>query len=179
MKNFIFVFLLLATSCSAFPRITHQKKGINPEFKPYIDSYRNIIGKNKYQSKFDNLSMNFKNLENGVVGKCWWLLSGGFEIEIDLDWWYSHIFNPLAKEFLIYHELEHCIRYRMHTDRKSEIKNIVDFFEEIAYRMGLISKPGYLNDGCPASLMHSYVMEYWCREKHYSYYIREMQKWKN
>jgi hypothetical protein len=161
------------------PRITHKQKGIDPTFKPHIESYRLIIGPEKYKEKFSRLSMNFKKLEIGTVGRCWWLLDGGFEVEIDPDWWYTKVFNPTAQEFLIYHELEHCIRYRMHTDRKGEIENIADFFEEIGYYIGLLPKPGYLEDGCPASLMHSHVMDYKCRDRHYIYYIEEMQKWGN
>ena len=177
MKIFIFSLLIFITSCSALPRVAHYQKGIDPTFKPYIESYRNIIGEKKYQNKFDNLSMNFKNLEGNAVGKCWWLLNGGFEIEVDTSWWYNNMFDSKAKEFLTYHELEHCIRYRMHTDRKHKIETIVDFFEEIGYYLGIISKSGYLEDGCPASLMHSHVMDYRCREKHYLYYIKELQKW--
>lgn len=179
MKYLIFTIVFLITSCSALPRITHYKKGIDPQFKLYIESYRNIIGKNKYQYKFDNLSMNFRKLEPGTIGRCWWLLDGGFEIEIDTNWWYYNKFNQKSKEFLTYHELEHCIRYRMHTDRKRKIENIVDFFEEIGYYIGIIPKPGHLPDGCPSSLMHSHVMDYKCREKHYVYYIKEMQRWKS
>jgi hypothetical protein len=179
MRFFILSLLIFITSCSALPRVTHHQKGIDPTFKPYVKSYRQIIGINKYQNKFDNLSMNFKKLENGTVGRCWWLIDGGFEIEIDTDWWYQNIFDQKAREFLTYHELEHCIRYRMHTDRKYEIENIVDFFEEIGYYVGIIPKPGHLPDGCPASLMHSHVMDYSCRQRHYLYYIEEMQKWKN
>jgi len=176
MKIFIFILLIFITSCSALPRVVHHQKGIDPTFEPYIESYRNIIGKNKYQDKFDNLSMNFGKLEGNIIGRCWWLLGGGFEIEIDYGWWRYNTNDQKALEFLTYHELEHCIRYRMHTDRKKSINNIVDFFEEIGYYIGIIPKPGYLNDGCPASLMHSHVMDYACREKHYLYYIKELQE---
>lgn len=179
-KLLIILLLIFSTSaCSTMPRVTHHQKGVDPTFEPYIDSYRIIIGKDKYKDKFEVLSMNFKKLEAGTVGKCWWLLDGGYEIEIDPDWWYQNMFYPKAKEFLAYHELDHCIRYRMHTDRKGEIETIVDFFEEIGYYIGMIPKPGYLSDGCPASLMHSHVMSDRCREKHYYYYIKELQNWKD
>ena len=180
IKIYLLGIILFLNSCSALPRVTQKQKGIDPVFKPYIESYRNIIGKDKYQYKFDRLSMNFKDLKSGIVGKCWWLINGDFEIEIDPDWWYrNYAFDPIAKEFLAYHELEHCMRYRMHTDRKKEIRSILDFFEEIGYYLGLLEKPGYLKDGCPASLMHSYVTSYYCRKKHYEYYIQELKEWKN
>ena len=178
-KIYSIIFCLLFYSCSALPRATHHKKGIDPVFKPYIESYKTIIGKSKYEYKFKKLSMNFKKLENDVIRKCWWLLDGGYEIEVDPDWWYGNIFDPEAQEFLAYHELEHCIRYRLHSNKKDEIENISDFFEEIGYYLGILSKPGYLSDGCPASLMHSHVMSYRCRKKHYIYYIKELQKWEN
>ena len=180
IKFYLLGIILFLNSCSALPRVRQQQKGIDPTFKPYIESYRNIIGKDNHKHKFSRLSMNFKKLESGTVGKCWWLLNGDFEIEIDPDWWYQYYtFDPIARELLAYHELEHCIRYRMHTNRKKEINNIADFFEEIGYYLGLIEKPGYLKDGCPASLMHSHIMSYDCRKKHYYYYIQELKKWKD
>lgn len=163
---------LLLTSCSTLPRMIHKKKGIDPTFKPYIEEYRNMIGKDKYDWKFKRLSVNFVDLERPAIGRCWWLINGGYEIEIDRVWWTFS--SQISKRFTMYHELEHCIRFRMHTDRKTEIDSIGDFFDEIGYLLGIIPKPGYLKDGCPASIMNSYSIAESCQEKHYNHYIDEI-----
>jgi hypothetical protein len=169
--------LFFVTSCAGIerPRFTPKQKGINQEFKPYIENYRYIIGEGEYSRRFNYLHMNFAKLNGSTVGRCWWLLNGELEVEIDVDYWQWVDF--VAKEFLVYHELEHCIRQRMHTNSKEKIRNIIDFFEEVGFRLGLIKKLGYLKDGCPASLMHTYTLSSTCRAKHYYYYLNEIRKW--
>lgn len=176
--KFILFILLISCSSSGLLRVSAKKPGIDPIFKPYIQSYRYIIGKELYSDRFERLSFNFASLKDDVVGRCWWLLNGELEIEIDTTWWYNTIFDEKAKEFVVYHELEHCIKYRMHTNKKEEIIYISDFFWNIGYYLGLIPKKGNLPDGCPGSLMHSHVMTYWCREKHYIYYLNEIRDYK-
>jgi hypothetical protein len=173
MKKLLIILFFL-TSCSVMPRVSHKKKGINPEFKPYVESYRAIIGKDNYKKSFEKLSLNFAELKDGVVGRCWWLMNGGYEVEIDTNFWYNNMFDPMIKEFLIYHELEHCIRYRMHTNKPYKINNLDDFWSTIGYYLGIMGRKGYLKDGCPASIMHSHTMSWKCRPRHYIYYIKEI-----
>lgn len=173
MKKLIFI-ILLTTSCAVMPRVVPKQKGIAPIFEPYISDYRQIIGKDKYDYRFKRLSINFAELDGNVLGRCWWLLGGGVEIEIDKDWWYGFWTTQMDKKLVVYHELEHCIRYRLHTDRKEKIKNVLDIFDEIGYFLGLIDKPGFFSDGCAVSLMNSYTESTYCQEKHYSDYIKEM-----
>ena len=179
MKKILLITALLIslTSCAATPRISPKKRGIDPEFKPYIQEYKFIIGKG-YESKFKKLSMNFANLSPGVLGTCYWLLNGEYEIEINKNWWYNEYTNFIDKKFVSYHELEHCIKHRLHSDRKKKVEDIVDFWEEILYQVGIISKPGYLEDGCPASIMHSVIFSFSCQIKHYDYYIDEIRNTK-
>lgn len=172
------VLLLLLYSCSALPRVNPKQQGVDPEFTSYIEEYRTIIGEDKYSHEFENLSFNFADLDGYVVGRCWWLLNGGYEVEIDRSWWHSNHFDYTVKEFVVYHELEHCIRKRMHTDRREEIRNIIDFLEKIAQGIGFIPTKGHLKDGCPASIMHSSVFSSICRSRHYYYYIDEMRNFK-
>ena len=179
MKFILILLMLMSTpSCAGLvlPRMSTEKKGIDAEFKPYIASYRNLIGEEKYQSRFDVLSMNFKDLEDSTIGRCWWLVNGKLEIEIDKVYWKNE--TSIGREFLAYHELDHCIRSRLHTNRKHKIENILDFFDEMGYYLGIIRKKGTLEDGCPASLMHSHTMSWFCREKHYIYYLEELKNYK-
>lgn len=178
-KTIIFLLFLTMQSCSGmtFPRFTPKQKGVDKEFEPFIQEYKNVIGLHAHSDRFKKLNMNFANLESPTIGMCWWTMDGQYEIEIDRNYWYGTYYTYIDKQFTIYHELEHCIRYRLHTNRKLKIKNIIDVLEEIGFRIGLIPKPGYLPDGCPASIMHSHSFTWECQNKHYRYYIEEMQQW--
>lgn len=180
MKKILIILVMLITqSCAGMhlPRVTPKQEGIDQRFEVYIEEYRNIIGKDKHPNRFKRLHMNLAKLEGSVIGMCWWLLNGEYEIEIDKDYWYSTWYSGLDKQFTIYHELEHCIRYRPHTNRKEKIENLADFLGEIGYRLGIVSKPGFLPDGCPVSLMHSHTFSWSCQQKHYNYYMEEMKKY--
>jgi hypothetical protein len=175
VKKFILlIIMLMFYSCSTYPRISAKQEGVDPVFKPYVEEYRMIIGQDEYKERFKKLHINFAKLSDDAVGRCWWLGNGGFEIEIDPTWWQRSMFYDAERRFVMYHELEHCIRYRLHTNRVNDIDSVNDFLDEIGYYLGIIEKPGYLKDGCPASLMHSHVMSSECRQKHYTYYIEEM-----
>lgn len=173
MKKLLLI-ILLTTSCSVMPRTVHKKKGIDTELKPYVADYRNIIGKDVLSHRFKRLSVNFSDIEGNILGRCFWLIGGGYEIEIDRNWWNLSSTTQIDKKFVMYHELEHCIRLRMHTDRKTEINTVLDFIDELGYLLGIIDKPGFLPDGCAVSLMNSYSQSTWCQEKHYEHYIKEM-----
>ena len=169
---------LLTNSCAGLkkPRLMAEHKGIDPVFNPYIEKYRDIIGKNNYSKKFKRLHMNIVDLEPGIVGRCWWLVDGDIEIEMDKQYWDQPI-NSIDKEFTVFHELEHCVRFRGHTNRPIIIENISDFFVEVGFYLGIVKKPGLLPDGCPASLMHSHVFSLSCQLIHYNYYIDEMKNY--
>lgn len=175
--KYILLILMFLASCSSMSRVNYKQEGIDPEFKPYIESYRILIGKNNYKKSFQRLNLNFADLKNGAVGRCWWLANGGYKVEIDTSFWYDNMFDPMVKEFLIYHELEHCIRYRMHTNKPFEINSFSDFWGTIGYYLGFMGRKGYLKDGCPASIMHSHIMSWKCRPKHYMYYIKEIMNY--
>jgi len=156
------------------PRFVHKNKGIDSTFDPYIAEYRSIIGEEKYEHKFKRLSFNFAKLTPGVLGRCYWLIGGGYEIEIDREWWNRSWSGFLSKKLVVFHELEHCIRFRLHTNRVTKINSAADFFDEIGYFLGIINKPGYLKDGCPSTVMNSSVSGYKCQSKHYNMWIKEM-----
>lgn len=60
----------------------------------------------------------FTEIEEDIVGQCAKLTDGSKEVRIDLDYWNKS--NELEREFLIFHELGHCILNRSHTDDSDE-----------------------------------------------------------
>lgn len=180
-KILILIATLISTSCSASTlRIVPNKRGIDPTFEPYIENYKYIIGDNQYDKRFENLSMNFADLGGSTIGVCYWLIGGGTEIEIDREYWDNFWTGQIGKEFLAYHELEHCIRYRMHSHKKEkDDKGFVDYFEDFMRWLGVLDQKGYFSDGCPNSIMHPYDVGYTCRHKHYWKYVQELRDWKD
>lgn len=179
VRNLWFLILLIfSTSCAGIttPRLTTKIPGTDKEFEPYIREYKYMIDTKIYDKRFKNLSMNFSKLEGNTVGTCWWLLNGDLEIEIDSTHWRNG--TIIDRQFLAYHELEHCIRQRMHTNRVLKINSILDLLDEIGYYIGIITKKGTLPDGCPASLMHSHTMSWRCQQKHFQFYIDEIRNWR-
>jgi hypothetical protein len=114
--------------------------------------------------------MHFNDLEGNVVGTCL-PLPFNQEIEIDRDWWER---NPskFVREQLIFHELGHCILMRPHTEYSDE--GIISWMEKILYQLGLIEYLGYLEDGCPSSTMHPYIIPDVCIHRHREHYIKEL-----
>ena len=184
MNKLIILILTLLTSCSTQAlRIYPNKKGVDPAFVPYIKDYSNIINlKNKrrkyiYNDRIKKLSINFIRFEGSTIGRCHWLLNGEFEVEVDELYWKRSSF--LSKQFLIYHELEHCIRFRMHTHEDGYKENIWQYIEYLAQLMGLIEQKGYFKDGCPDSIMYPSDVGDWCHAEHYDEYIKEMIEYKD
>jgi hypothetical protein len=181
MKNiFILIFSITCNCCSGgLIKTNHKYQGVDVEFEPYIKQYKTVIlQKNKdkeslYDERINDLSVNFSDdLDNNTLGQCTWLLNGGYEIEINRYYWKNSTF--IGKEFLIFHELEHCVRFRGHTDIKQKRESLWDYIEAIAQALGIIEKKGFFKDGCPKSIMYPYDTSELCNINHYNEYIQEI-----
>jgi len=184
LRFFVYISIIFygLSSCTGVKIRTYpRKKGKQEILKPYIKEYKQIVKLNKQQkNRLKKLHINILPINDGsVVGRCWYYGSGQLEIVIDKHYWENWTTNEIDKQFLVFHELEHCIRYREHTNPKKEIRNIVDFFERIGYGIGFLNSKQNLPDGCPPSLMNSHTLGSDCKSRHYMLYIREMQKWPN
>jgi len=181
-KIILLISLILAwmimVSCTNMPkpRIYHKNKQTNKLFTPYIHEYRALIGYQAFSDKFKELSINLTELPSNILGRCYWLANGGYEIEISKEWWQKRA-DPIDKQFTVFHELEHCIRNRMHTNVKP-VESFESVLERIMYWGGLIDPLPPLEDGCPASVMHSHSLPKKCQYNHYLYYMMEIQDWK-
>lgn len=175
MKNFIMSFLFVITSACASSdiRLSRVHDGIDSQFNEYIKMFIEDSRKKVKMKDLKGLSMGFFSYpkDESTIGTCWPL---GFITEIDIsrEGWES---NPSYywRKALIYHELGHCILGRNHTE-VTESSGYVGAIERFFFRMGFWQPKGYLSDGCPASLMHPYLVSESCFYSHYNYYIEEM-----
>jgi hypothetical protein len=89
----------------------------------------------------------FGDLEYGTVGACYYIFIREVVI-VDQKWW--RYASPTSRKQLIYHELGHCVLDKDHVD-------------EIMH-----------GNGCPVSLMHSYVVSDSCFNEHEHYYLQDL-----
>lgn len=186
MKKIIFAIFFLCFSCGTTDiPLKPRKKGKQKELLVYLESYKQLVPLHPIQKKrIKRLHMNIlpinaeKKDGSTIIGRCWYYGSGDLEIVISKDFWENPFTTVLDKEFVVYHELEHCVRYRSHTNARKKVDNIIDFFERLAFAVGFFSAKQDLPDGCPASLMNSSTMSAYCQNQHYIYYINEMKYWR-
>lgn len=165
------------TSCSSlFPDIkfSPQYPGVDPQVQYLVDEYVKLSELNRLI--FDKkVTVGFKKINRGnVIGICTFG-SNWREIDLDVDFWeYNSDTERLA---LVFHELTHCYCARAHdwaaghsypSTESARIKEAKIWLNDGGPR------PGYLEDGCPSSLMHPVVVEEECVLTHYDYYISEM-----
>lgn len=175
MKIVILITVLLS-SCAGYASKTSEYT-VDPEFEPYVQEYLHIINSKHpkegyYEEKIKNLPIHFDTLDEDTMGECNWGLFGDKNIKISKKQWNSVDF--VGKQFLIYHELEHCVRGRVHTNIKKKPVYFWDYVEAFAEKIGLIKQKGFFADGCPSSIMYPYDTSTICNDRHYNDYIEEM-----
>lgn len=84
-----------------------------------------------------------------VLGTCYNRI---FKKDVTINKYTWRNLLSIQQEFLIYHELVHCqCGHMMHID-------------------------GYLDSGCPTSMMYPYMITPWCLANHYDHYVNEMKQ---
>jgi hypothetical protein len=116
---------------------SYREASVERAFVPYIESFeRDCNEKVDIHLRFSYIKT--KNIFTGqkIIGYCWPIYPRF--INIDLNWWINHT-DKSEREELIYHELGHCILYRMHNDKKDKYGNK----QSIMYSSGLIGPYRY------------------------------------
>ena len=109
--------------------------------------------------------------ETPTVGYCAYKLFGFKNlIKIDIKYWKKA--SEIRRRNLIHHELGHCL---MHLGHSAPDGTWLDWIRRKFIEWGIIKKSRiYLEDACPISLMHPYLVGEWCTAKHNKYYIKEL-----
>lgn len=179
MKKFFLLFFVFVSCTTSKARSNGlffpEKTGINPVFIPYIESYQGLIGTRKYENKIYSMPILFGET-GGSLGICTTHLMGGKSITIDpLFWSWA---SEKEKLFLMYHEFEHCVRGRGHSNKDQKEWFGKELWKKIMKKFGYY-KTMYLDDGCPSDIMHSHMMSSYCMERHFAYYLKEVAEYKN
>ena len=104
--TYLFIFLVFY-SCSMLTR----HPSIEPDFKPYYDEFLLHAG-----VESSRIRMGFKRISSfipgrWVIGRCNYLSAN---IDIDPVFW--HEATEYERKALIFHELGHCLLWRLHND---------------------------------------------------------------
>lgn len=157
-------------SCAEL-RFVKKHKGIDPEFKPYVERFV-IDSKGKIKKEdLRRLSIGFRDYKDiWTVGTCHPIAK---EIDINRAWW-NYTYSDLHRMELVYHELGHCLLHRHHTTPTSGKNKFMADLERFMFEAGLWDSRPNLFDGCPPSIMHPKVVSERCMLKHYDFYIHEL-----
>ena len=167
--------LTLSASCTR-PRLklVPGYRGVDNHVQRLVDEYMWLSMQNNIHF-YGQVSIGFTNINEGnIIGYC---TRGPMFREIDLDisnWNSSTVTTQMS---LLFHELNHCYCRRNHDYAEGK-----EYPASYGARVGEAlewavyggPRPGYLEDGCPASLMHPVVMDDDCMKNHYSDYTREL-----
>jgi hypothetical protein len=143
------------------------------ELKPYIDEFLKL-SKDKYltiknHTIFGTLGYNNPKDKSDTVGLCEFVIR---KVTIDTKYWKG--LSEIRKKALVFHELGHCTLFRGHTSTKWDDGSIEYKIEKFLFWIGFFEDKGYLDDNCPASLMHPYTLSDHCLKNHWDYYIEEL-----
>jgi len=128
MKNIIFLVLLalLLASC--------KKEQVSEPISNSSDSFSNIDANlREYAHRFEEeankrglsfseelslLETHFENIpSNNVAGQCSWSSNSPYMVTIDIPFWNNA--GPSQREWVVFHELGHCVLYRGHTEAQN------------------------------------------------------------
>jgi hypothetical protein len=179
MSKFSAVFLCFLVIGSSMPKVNpfHKPKikpdqvGIDKEILVFEKMYaldaamRGIKFKKHVTIGFSLIKK--KKGKGTVVGLCTY---GKKFREIDVDSQYWHESTWTSKRSLIYHEMTHCFCGRGHTFNDG----IYPEADDLPKGPFFMIEPGYLQDGCPMSIMYPYILSDECVAKHWEMYDQEM-----
>lgn len=169
MKKLVILVLLslLSASCSTLRRGYVKNTGpAEPSIKDYVLDFKNLTRSsiNKYDP--DRIKIKMGDLKKPSVGLCWYMNIPP-EINIDRAFWARA--STEEKEVLVFHELGHCSCFLGHTYNGGEYKKDEE-------PKGDLTVAGFLEDGCPSSLMYPYVIPQICYERHRLHYRYELSR---
>lgn len=170
IRSLPILILLFSTIACSSPKI----KGIDPEFKDYVQDFGVMLP--EYKKDVENINIGFEDFyitkdDFNVIGRCYYNPLSPNTVSVDRMYW--AFATPISRYFTILHELGHCVCYAPHSEATS---GWIGTIEDFLFRLGVWKKRGYLEDGCPASLMHPTEFSQICAIRHFNHYIEDFKK---
>jgi hypothetical protein len=164
----LLMFLTTCASNKSFKNPTDMAPGIDTAFNPYVDNFKRIVSPHYNKKAYKTMRMQFEDLEGMTAGICWKLPddNGDVEVSVQIDRKVWARASEGRRDALIMHELGHCLCNLGHQHFEGAYKEETFPFSE---------KLGYLEDGCPVTVMHPNLMTGECFEAHKSLYEYELK----
>lgn len=169
------ILLILFINLTLLFKISHKPRYKEPEIAKdrkelIVEWQKFILEAEKRHIKFTKtLYLEFSHItENNVIGLCHYG-ENYRTIRIDITFW-NHA-SKEQREMLMWHENTHCLCGRDHdySDGKPYLDESLErFFQSIYVKLN-----GYMEDGCPLTVMHPIILSTECAKKHKNYYINE------
>lgn len=148
MRVIFIIFILLNTACDVVPTVDNNRDS-REGYSINPDTLPYIAEfENTYNTYVYNIPVTIRPITTGPIGLCITIANGLKEIILDDSFWYNDA-SEIQRKTLMFHELGHCIFNLQHNHF-------------------------YLNDGCPGSIMHEYMPHTYCLERHWDYYLNEL-----
>lgn len=177
MKRLLLLTILaLFTSCGApQPKANPEHVGVHPELQYYVDEFKELAAQRGIFFKRE-VTVGFQTIKPGSVTSTIGVCTYGpkwREIDIDTKFWSEE--GELRKKTLVFHELVHCYCTRSHTyGEKADQQYLNALFQKLFGKLNVQVKEGFLEDGCPSTIMYPLIVSDQCIWTHYDYYIEEM-----
>jgi hypothetical protein len=163
--------VVMLVTCRTVPerRTEPRYKGVDPRVQSLVNQYK-VLGASNGLFFTRDVTIGFTNIGKGpVIGVCYY---GNKFREIDVDQYFWDNSTDLSRKAMLFHELTHCYCGRDHDYGFMKYYHAV-----LRLRMGTFmnkAKPGFMDDGCPLSIMNPYILDDYCMNIHYDSYIKEM-----
>jgi hypothetical protein len=164
--------LWLSSNSCATPHI----EGRRPEFNDYVEDFVKLLPEHAREARelkvgFENFKMYPSKKDRDIIGRCYYDLIVPNTVTFDYEYWQTA--SPTSKYFTFLHEFGHCVCYSHHTEIT---QGWTAKLEEFLFKLKIWKRKGYMDDGCPASLMHPSSFDDSCALRHWNYYINEFKE---
>lgn len=130
MKITTKILLLLILGCTWMSCSTENDKVIESELISYFEDFENEATARGLDIKIENIDIGayIHNIETrGTLGQCKSYSDGSHEVVIDAQYWER--ISTIEREYLVFHELGHCILDREHKDEKDTTGNCISIMQ--------------------------------------------------
>ena len=168
MLNLLFVLALAITVIvQQNQKVVKNTKEPDKDVQTFVNDFKGLMKEVIDESVIDSVKITMADIQSPKVGLCW---PGANPRMINLDAEAWRGYSELQKEVLIFHELAHCTCDLDHAHFRGTYpeKPAVPFEKE--HRI----KAGFLEDGCPVSIMYPKVLDLICYQKHRGHYRYEL-----
>ena len=117
MKYVFFILIaFIAHACSDDMGAYNLESSVSPELLPYVLSFEEEAAARGMSIEWHqhDLIIELADIETEAVGRCLTFTDDTRRVEIDPTYWMGQ--TNIGKEFVVFHELGHCILDRGHLD---------------------------------------------------------------